>query len=175
MQQIGTHIFIKPLSPEDVTQNYANWMADEEVTQFLESRWNAYIIEDLKNYIKTINDSPNDFIFGIFIKETSQYIGNIKIGSINQLHRFGDIGLMLGEKTAWGKGFGTEAITLATKYAFEELNLNKLIAGIYANNIGSYKAFLKAGYREAGLLKNHRFYKGIYIDEILVEKSKTSY
>jgi RimJ/RimL family protein N-acetyltransferase len=82
--------------------------------------------------------------------------------------------VLIGERRCWGKGYGAEAISLATRYAFEELNLNKVIAGIYAANVASLKAFLKAGFKEAGVLRQHRFCKGVYMDEIIVEKCRCS-
>ncbi len=173
MKVEGARIFLKFLSSEDVTQVYSEWMQDEEVTQFLESRWRSYTIEGLRDYVKQMNDGSNNFLFGIFLKGSGEHIGNIKIGGINQIHRFGDVGIIIGNKNEWGKGYGTEAIKLATQYAFEHLNLNNLLAGMYADNIGSYNAFIEAGYREVGILKNHRFYKGKYVDEILVEKCKS--
>lgn len=169
---IGNRIYLKILTTEDVGDTYLNWMRDEETVQFLESRWTAYSIEDLRAYVKQMNDSSKDFLFGIYLKENDKHIGNIKIGEINQIHKFGDIGLIIGNKQLWGKGYGTEAIKLATDYAFRELNLNKLKAGVYANNIGSYNAFIKAGYSEVGRYKNHRFHKDKFVDEILVEKCK---
>ncbi len=170
METIKKRIYLKLLSPEDVTLAYQQWMQDEEVIRFLESRWTVYGFEELKNYAKLVNEDPNAFLFGIYLIESHRQIGNIKIGGIHPLHRYGDIGLLIGEKALRGKGFGTEAIRVATRYAFEELNLNKVIAGLYANNVGSYKGFMKAGYREVGRLKDHRFCKGEYVDEILVEK-----
>ncbi len=169
---IGDRIFLKGLSSKDVTQAYVKWMQDEEVTQFLESRWDMHTAGSLKKYIKHINGSPHDFLFGIFLKETKEHIGNIKIGEINEKHKYGDLGLMIGNKNMWGKGYATEAIIFATNYAIEKLSLNKLKAGIYANNVGSHRAFIKAGYREVGRWEKHRYYKGNYIDEILVEKCK---
>lgn len=172
MEVVGKRILIRLLSPEDVSQDYIDWMKDDEVVRFLESRWNVYTLEELREYVRITNESQNDFLFGILLKDTGKHIGNIKVGGINRIHRFGDIGLLIGDKSMWGKGCGKEAIELATTYAFMELGLNKLVAGIYANNIGSHKAFLKAGYREVGVLKNHRFCKGQYVDEILVEKCR---
>lgn len=173
MKVEGDGIFLKLLSFEDVTKVYVDWMQDEEVMQFLESRWRNYTIESLRDYVKQMNDGSNNFLFGIFLKGNGEHIGNIKIGGINQIHRFGDVGIIIGNKDVWGKGYGTEAIKLATQYAFEHINLNKLFAGMYADNLGSYNAFIKAGYREVGRLKNHRFYKGKYVDEILVEKCRS--
>lgn len=169
---MGERIFLRTLTPEDVNQTYLNWMENEEVKQFLETRWEKYTLESLKEYVKSKYESPNDFMFGIFLKENNEHIGNIKIGSVHPIHNFGDLGIMIGNKKMWCKGYATEAIKLLTEFALNELNLNKLIAGINELNIGSYKAFMKAGYREVGRFKKHALYKGKYTDSIYVEKGK---
>jgi RimJ/RimL family protein N-acetyltransferase len=174
MKIIGEGIYLKLLSTDDVNEKYLRWMQDPEILEFLESRWRPFTIEDLKNYVRLANDGQNNFMFGIYLKENSEYIGNIKIGCISQIHRYGDVGLIIGEKSVWGRGYGVDAINLITRYAFDEINLNKVFAGIYANNMSSIKAFKKAGYREVGILKKHRFYKGTYADELLFEKCKAS-
>ena len=80
--------------------------------------------------------------------------------------------LFIGEKAIWGKGYATEAIALASEYAFNGLNLHKLSAGFYAANIGSIKAFQKNGFIQEGLRKNHRIYQGAYVDEVLMGKAR---
>jgi [ribosomal protein S5]-alanine N-acetyltransferase len=82
------------------------------------------------------------------------------------------VGLMIGDKTSWGKGIAFEAIELVTQYGFEELNLRKLTAGMYEQNVGSYKSFLKAGYQEVGRYKQHFFLQGHFIDGILLERCR---
>lgn len=160
---------LKLLSEQDVSERYLSWMEDAEVLQYLESRWSCQTMESIREYVRKVNASPVDFLFGIFAEEYG-HIGNIKIGSINQLHRFGDVGLLIGERAARGQGFGTEAIRRATQYAFEDLNLNKLTAGMYALNTPSYKAFLRAGYRQVGFYEKHWFCKGEFVDGFLMEK-----
>jgi RimJ/RimL family protein N-acetyltransferase len=172
MKYENKRIFIRQLLPEDVGDSYLAWMNDPEVTQFLESRWKVYQSDDLKSFVNSIRASENDFLFGIFLKESGEHIGNIKIGNINRIHRYADLGLVIGAKQHWGHGYATDAICLATEYAFQELNLNKLFAQIYAPNVGSQKAFEKAGYRIVGRHCKHRFYKGKFVDAILVERNR---
>ena len=162
-------IKLRLLNEQDVSDRYLSWMTDGEILQFLESRWYPHTFESVREYVRSMGTSSNDFLFGIFSDEFG-HIGNIKIGNINQLHRFGDIGLLIGERLARGRGFGVEAIQQATSYAFEELNLNKLTAGMYACNVASYKAFLKAGYRQVGYYEKHWFCKGAYVDGLLMER-----
>ncbi len=164
-------VYLKILSEDDVSPEYLSWMGDPDVVQYLESRWSSYTMDDLRRYVKAMNSSASDVMFGIF-SESMGHVGNIKIGGINQIHRFADLGLLIGASSARGRGWGTEAIKLATDYAFEELNLNKLIAGIYSPNVPSYRAFIKAGYRQVGVLESHRFYKGRLVDEFLMEKKR---
>ena len=172
MEVMGERIYLKLLTPEDVGMEYVEWMNDEDVVGFLESRWQKHTLEDLREYVRLMSESRNDYMFGIYLKENERHIGNIKIGGVDKVHRFGDLGLLIGDKGMWGKGYGAEAIGLATRYAFETLDLNKLVAGIYAVNKGSYKAFLKASYKRVGVREKHRMYRGKYVDEILVEKSR---
>jgi len=173
MEIVGKRIFLRTLSTEDVRDKYVEWMRDEETVRFLESRWKTYTLENLKEYVNKINESHADSLFGIFLRENDVHIGNIKVGDVDYVHQHGNVGIMIGDKSSWGKGCGRESIQLVTKYAFEELNLNSLIAGIYANNTGCYKAFLNAGYNEAGSLKKHLFYNGKFVDKILVEKARS--
>ncbi|TAE30391.1 MAG: N-acetyltransferase [Candidatus Kapaibacterium sp.] len=172
MRLQGNHIYLRLLTPEDVGNDYVSWMNDSEITQYLESRWSAYTLETVRAFVKAMCDSPKDFLFGMFLNATNQHIGNIKIGNVNAIHRYGDVGLIIGDKASWGKGIASEAISLVTQYGFEELNLHKLIAGMYEQNVGSYKAFLKSGYQDAGRYKAHFFYQGRYVDARFVEKCR---
>ena len=166
----GMNLFLRILAPDDVSEDYVRWLKDPEVNRYLECRWRTYSLDELRSYVKTVNESADSILLGIFLSNENRHIGNIKIGNIERTHRYADIGLLIGAKEVWGKGIGSVAIGLASRYAFEDLNLNKVIAGIYACNTGSYRAFLKAGFKECGRLQKHRFCEGVYVDEILVER-----
>lgn len=168
----GQHIYLRLLTTDDVSADYVAWMNDSEITQYLESRWSAQTTDTIRAFVQAMADSPKDFLFGMFLNEHHKHIGNIKIGNINQIHRYGDVGLIIGDKASWGKGIASEAISLVTRYGFDELNLHKLYAGMYEQNQGSYKAFIKAGYQDAGRYKSHFFCQGQYVDALWVEKCR---
>jgi RimJ/RimL family protein N-acetyltransferase len=128
MKLQGLHIYLRLLTPDDVSKTYVAWMNDNEIIQYLESRWSVQTLETVRTFVQSMSDSPKDFLFGMFLNEIHQHIGNIKIGSIHFIHRHGDVGLIIGDKASWGKGIAFEAISLITRYGFEELNLNKLTA-----------------------------------------------
>jgi len=166
----GTSVFLKVLSPDDVDDAYIRWMQDSEVLQYLESRWRRYTRVDLVAYVQEMNRSTDNLFLGIYLRAGDRHIGNIRIGDINHVHRFASIGILIGEKDLWGKGYGSEAIRLASDYAFRELNLHSLTAGVYEDNRGSCAAFLRAGFREVGRYQKRRILQGKYVDEIILEK-----
>ena len=168
----GRKVSLKILTIEDVDENYTRWMNDEKITQFLESRGKSYSIEDLRNYVEKIKESKSDVLFGIFENGNNMHVGNIKVGKIDSFHMHAEIGIMIGDKDCWGKGYGTEAIGLVLKYAFNELCLNKLTAGMYSENVGAFKSFVNNGFRKVGVFRKHVLFKGRYIDMIAVERSR---
>ena len=164
----GERIYLREVRPSDVNESYYRWMNDPEVTRYLETRFFPNAMEGLREYVASkLGDRDNVFL-AIVLKQGDRHIGNIKLGSINWIHRFADVGLMIGEKDCWGKGYATEAISLVTLYAFKTLNLHRLTAGCYDANMGSAKAFIKAGWRQEGIRKSHFYSNGTYLDDVLL-------
>lgn len=166
----GKRIYLRSVKVSDATEEYLHWLNSEEINQFLESRFLNFTINDIKEYIKKMADDENIIFLAIIRKDINKHIGNIKLGPIHWNHRLGDIGIMIGDKTSWGKGYASEAIGLLTNFAFNTLNLHKVTAGAYKNNIGSGKAFQNAGFYEEGVRKKHFSHKGRYIDVVLMAK-----
>jgi [ribosomal protein S5]-alanine N-acetyltransferase len=163
----GEHIQLKNLIYRDVTQKYVNWMNDLDVTKYTESRFIKHTIESVTDYVKAISGSSEDYFYGIY--EGKEHIGNIKLHT-NMHHRLGDLGIIVGDKSKWGCGYATEAINIVTKHGFNTLELHKISAGVYSNNLGSIKAFQKAGYEMEGLHKATYLSDGNYVDEIIMSK-----
>jgi [ribosomal protein S5]-alanine N-acetyltransferase len=159
-------IFLREVRNEDVNDAYYRWMNDGEITKYLESRYYPNSLESLKEYVNNNKNNDLNVFFAIVLKENKYHIGNIKLGPINWIHRFADVGIIIGEKNYWGKGYGTEAIKLVADYAFYTLNLNKLNSGCYAVNRASIKAFEKAGFAQEGVKKKQYFFEGKYIDDV---------
>lgn len=163
---IGSGLMLRPLRPSDDMANYVRWMNDPEVMQFTESRFSQHSHEELVEYVRNQNASPSNLLLGIVECRSERHIGNIKIGDVNPVHRFADIGIIIGDKSCWGRGYATESIRLLCEYAFRVLTLHKLFAGCYAQNRGAIRAFLKAGFVEEGRRLSQYLYRGQYTDAV---------
>src|SRR5688572_6748818 len=89
------NLVLRPMTESDVSDAYISWMNDEEITRFLESRFQKYTKDDLYDFIKKIQCDTTQYLFGIFLKDTLQHIGNIKLGPINLYHNHAEIGLLI--------------------------------------------------------------------------------
>ena len=157
---IGERVFLRSLAPNDISITYADWLNNPDVNQYLETRHSKQDLNSIRTFIEEINAKNDEFLFGIFVADSKQHIGNIKVGPIKPFHRVADVSLFIGEKNAWGKGYAAEAIKLISAYAFEVLNLLKLSSSMYAPNIGSTNAFKAAGYKVEGLRERHLLLNG---------------
>jgi len=162
----GERLILRPVQPEDVNENYRSWMNDPEVVRYTESRFQTHSLEQIREYVQSVQADPTSVFFAIIEKTTGKHIGNLKIGHMQPVHRSADVGIIIGDKSCWGKGYATEALKLAAVYAKETLKLHKLWAGIYANNPGSVAAFLRAGFVEEGRFARHWLCDGAYVDGV---------
>ena len=112
-------------------------------------------------------------LLGIVLRDSGQHIGNIKLGGINLYHRRAQIGLLIGEKEQWGKGFASEAIETIVSYAGNSLGLHRIYNGCHANNPGSYRAFLKAGFEAEGRFRRHDRIDDEWVDSIMLGRLLT--
>ena len=157
-------LLLRPVELTDVNDTYRSWMNDPVVMQYTESRFQTHSLEQIRQYVLSVQADESSCFFAIVEKKTGKHIGNIKIGHIHPVHRHADVGIILGDKTCWGKGYAAESLRLVAGSARQSLQLHKLMAGIYANNIGSIQAFLKAGFAQEGRFVSHWFCDGEYVD-----------
>ncbi len=147
---------LRMMSTADASEAYLGWMRDPFVNQYLESRYSVPTsTQDLVGFIEYVNASPDSLLLGIFLREDGRHIGNIKIGPVVTRHARAELGYLIGDRDAWGKGYGSEAIREVARYGIEELGMAKITAGIYETNIGSAKALLKAGFTLEATIPSH--------------------
>jgi len=121
-------------------------------------------LESAKTEYDNLIKSGNNALFAIIFDE--EYIGIVGLYSINWIARSAELRIIIGNKTYWNKGYGTDATKLAIRYGFDMLNLNKIWLGVNAEHIGAIRAYEKAGFTQEGILRQEIFRNNRYYDAI---------
>jgi RimJ/RimL family protein N-acetyltransferase len=158
---IGENIYLRAIEETDL-EKYMDWLNDADTCKYLQHGVHPANLEGMKNYLKSLQTRGGD-LFAI-IKKVGKHIGNILFEAPHPQFRFSDIGILIGVKEERGKGYGTEAIKLLVEHGFRKMNLNRIEAGMAKENIGSYKAFIKAGFKEEGIARGMYYCDGEYRD-----------
>lgn len=164
--RMGKRVYLRPILKEDLPL-ITVWINDPEVMQFLlvshpmgpedEEAW----LEDLRKRKET------NVTVAIVLVDTNEIIGTMGFHGIDYRNGLATTGSMMGRKDLWSKGYGTEAKMLLLEYAFNTLNLRKICSAVLDFNGRSMKALEKCGYKPEGVLKEHFFRNGRYVDEHL--------
>lgn len=107
----------------------------------------------LRLLLKADSRRPDRAIYGIF-DEADDYIGTIELYEIRA--RLATLGIIIGEKSHWGRGYGTEAIAAILQHAFETLCLERVVLSTFGDNLRAQAAFKKVGFKELRRIGNRQ-------------------
>ncbi len=162
----SNRLIYKPLSMEHLTQDYVDWMNDPDVNRYLESGGD-YTLAMLKEYLIEV-EKKEILFWAIHKKDDMVHIGNIKIDPVNFKHGIGEYGIMMGQKSEWGKGYAKEASLAVIDYVFKKIGLRKITLGVVANNEVALGLYLNIGFKLEGICKKHGIYNGVYCDVLMM-------
>jgi len=142
--------------PQVLADNIARWARDSEYIRLTES--DPAIPLTTKVTLKWIEklqeqDPPKVYVFGIRTLDGDCLIGDVGLGGIRWAHGDCNLGIGLGDRQDWGKGYGTDAMRLILRYAFTELNLQRVSLDVYAYNPRAIRCYEKAGFVHEGRMR----------------------
>jgi RimJ/RimL family protein N-acetyltransferase len=96
------------------------------------------------------------------------HIGSAGFHEVDWRNRMAELGLVIGRKDLWGRGYGTEAVHVLARWGFLELNLHRVQLKVYEDNARAIRAYEKAGFKVEGCLRQSRFHGGRYHNTLLM-------
>ena len=173
---LGKRITLREYRISDL-DNIRQWVNDPEITNTLSD---VFLYPHSKNesevFLNMIMEGKSSIkSFVIAEKDSLEYIGQIDLFKIDWKNRFAILAIVIGGKEYLGKGYGSEAIRVLLKFAFEELNLNRIELDVYDYNVRAQKCYLKCGFKEEGRMRQKLFRDGQYRDVIKMAILKEEY
>ena len=144
----GKLIRIREKRVEDIPDEYA-WRVDEELSRLDATRPLTMSYDDFLKYSKEEMQFPN-FRSKRLAVETIEgvHIGNVMYYDLNMRNAETELGIMIGNKEYWGKGYGTDIVKTLLKHLFEDLKLERVYLHTLAWNYRAQSSFSKSGFRE---------------------------
>ena len=138
---------LRPLEREDLPA-FVEWFRDPEVLQFLGINSPIAQAREEKWYDKILEGPEAEHPFAIEIREGESWrlIGNIAFFHYNSLFRGAEVGIVIGDKSAWGRGFGTEAMRRMVDHGFRNLGLHRIHLQVMVENTRGIRSYEKAGF-----------------------------
>lgn len=172
---VGEKVYLRPLRKEDIGEKYLAWINDPKTSRYLESGTFPQNKGDLEEFFETVTESTDNVIFAISDKNENKHIGNVKIGPIDWVNRSAEFGLLIGDKTFWGRGIGEEVTRMVVEYAFNDINLRRVELGVFEEHESAKRVYEKVGFEVEGCFRGALFHEGEYKDHIWMSILRSNY
>jgi RimJ/RimL family protein N-acetyltransferase len=163
---VGPRLYLRGLLEEDADGPYRHWFNDAEVCSGNSHHVFPYTQQAALAYIRHAAQTRDDLILAVVLRTGHRHIGNIALQHIHPVNRSAELAVVLGDRTAWGKGYASEAARLLCDHGFAALNLHRIACGTFEGNTAMRRLALSLGMREEGRRRQAAFKEGRYVDLI---------
>jgi diamine N-acetyltransferase len=176
----GERIRFRAIEKEDLPL-FVAWLNDPDVRRGILLHTPVSQTEEDGWYERMLTRPVDEHVMALEVKlpvadENSQkwkMIGSVAFDSINWRVRSAEFGILIGDKSFWNQGYGTEAVRLLVQHGFNTLNLNRIFLHVFENNPRAIRAYEKAGFTLEGRERQAEFKDGRYIDVLRMSKLRS--
>ena len=163
---IGERIYLRPLQRDDLN-HIMRWSEDEEIRK-MTGEVNPMTRPEAEDFYKKVEADKNRVWFAIVRRNGARVIGEAGLLRMFEPWRCTDMTVILGEKDAWGQGYGAEAGRLILDYAFGELGFHRVSVGVVGFNERAIRFWKRLGFREEGVQREGYYCDGRYSDFVMM-------
>lgn len=173
----GERVYLRPMEKGDL-DHMKSWYNDPDVRGLIgiESPTSTVSSEE---WFNKVNEDTNRIWFTVALKENDKEIGEAGFLRMYHTWRQTDMTMIIGDKSEWGKGYGTETVALLMDYAFGYLNFHRISIGVVGFNARALEFWQKVGFKIEGVQRdgyyfNHKYHEFIMMS-ILEEEYRELY
>lgn len=164
----GNKVFLRPFTEFDIDVSYISWLNDPEVVRFSNQRFLIHDKISCMRYLASFNRTSNMFVSVRKISDNKQ-IGTLT-AYISSNHGTVDIGILIGDKSVWGQGYGQEAWNLIINWLIQREDIRKITAGTVSCNYRMIKVMENSGMKLEAVRKEHEIIEGKPMDILYFAK-----
>jgi len=161
----GDRVRLRSAERSDL-EKFIIWVNDPEVTAGLTLFLPMSSVDEEK-WFENAMQRPQEqkpLVIDMKYGDGWRLIGNSGFFDFDWLAHAAEVGIMIGDKSIWNQGYGTEVMTLLLRHGFGTLNLNRVYLRVYADNKRAIRAYEKAGFVHEGCMRQAVYKNGKYND-----------
>jgi [ribosomal protein S5]-alanine N-acetyltransferase len=176
MQITGKRVVLRPMMEEDAPR-ILRWWNDGEVMYYADDNPHPRTsLKELAEQFRRETVSWAGYMRRFLIETTEgRPIGTILYRGYRSDTRSASMGIVIGEKTLWGRGYGTESIAVLLRHLFEDMRLHKVAITVSDFNARAIRAYEKCGFRRDGTLRHNAVIGGKYVDHYVMSILDSEY
>lgn len=150
-----TRLSLIPFTAEFLTEQYVSWLNDPEVMRYSEQRFKRHGVSSCREYMASFEGTAN-FFWALVTRdpESGGHVGTAT-AYVDVHNKVADVGILIGDKTQWGKGYGGEAFRSIIDFLFREAGVRKVSAGTMVANKAMVALMRRSGMEEECRRKRH--------------------
>src|SRR5436190_11475099 len=102
---VGPRLFLRTLTEADADGPYPSWLNDPEVCRGNSHHVFPYTREAALAYIRRVAEARDELVLAVVLHEGDRHIGNIALHNIRPVYRSAELAILIGDRSAWGKGY----------------------------------------------------------------------
>ena len=160
----GRRTFLRPAEREDIP-TFLAWLADADVGEGLGSRapWSRVAEEGWLDELQQ-QQGKTTWHFVICLREDERPIGFCALHSMDHINGSTELGIGIGERAQWDKGYGTEAMGVLVDFAFGQLRLHRVFLHVFDFNARAIHVYERVGFRHEGTARGAFYRHGRHHD-----------
>jgi len=163
----GTLVRLCDESPEIMAKAFAKWDRDTEQHRLADSDPAMLLSEKkIKEIVEKRAGNKQSAPFSSRTLAEDKLIGGVGLWVHSWSHSDAWLGISIGDREYWGKGYGTDAMRLMVQYGFIELNLRRISLGLHAYNERARKSYEKIGFKMEGRTRGDGLRDGVRFDSL---------
>lgn len=151
-------------------EKFIVWVNDPEVTAGLTLFLPMSSVDEEKWFEDAMQRSQEQKPLVIDMKDGDGWrlIGNSSFFDFDWVARSAEVGIMIGDKSIWNQGYGTEVMTLLLCHGFRTLNLNRVYLHVFSENERAIRTYEKVGFVHEGRKRQAVYKNGKYSDILMM-------
>jgi RimJ/RimL family protein N-acetyltransferase len=172
----GERIRLRGVEKEDLPKFIA-WLNDPEVVDGLGMFLPLSSGDENKWYegVASLEPAEKPLVIEVRDGDGWRLVGNSSFMGFEWKNRLAEVGLFIGDKSIWDKGYGTEVMLLLFKHGFETLNLNRIWLRVHDDNPRAVRVYEKVGMTHEGCYRQGVYKKGVFVDVLIMSILKSEW